>query len=552
MGNLKVALMTAVGVVMFWFCTANADDDVRWVSPTGDDAKDGLAKTTADELKVGGEIGRHLDLTVRKVLRHTDVERDFLRFFRNRVPSEGRLRDCEQAGGPYRGFVGYGMFLDGVVKACARGIGGAELRAFKDKALADLIATQGKDGSISVFTSIPKGNIVWDHRAVWDNHESAYILQALANDYLAFGTRTSREAAVRLADHMMEREEGLNIGCETAFVLVGQATKDPKYRAWLERQFRIAAGPDEYGPLVGGLVHVYKTIARSVAQLDYALAYGQTGNAALTAPAREVMGRLLGPYSSVTGSCTTNDGNPDWGELWGVSQHGVGKWGETCASAYAMRLATRLQAIDPSPVYGDYIERVLYNAFFAAQSEDGVKCRYFVPFDEPGEWWPRDTYCCPNNFRRWMFELPDAVILKTAKGVAVNLYTEATYRTDGLTLEMKTRYPKDGEVEIVTETKRPLELKLRIPRWSEEPDAGLWRIVRLGVGRQVTKLAFRLRDRLVRGTGEQSGKVALVRGPIVFGLDKDGKRVRFSDPRRVRTYFVPPADAKTVPDELFP
>ena len=125
----------------------------------------------------------------------------------------------------------------------------------------------------------------------------------------------------------------------------------------------------------------------------------------------------------------------------------------------------------------------------------------------------------------------------------------------GLTLEareMKTRYPEDGAVEIVTEAKRQLELKLRIPRWSEEPDAGSWRVVRLGEGRQVTKLAFRLRDRLVRGAGEQSGKVALVRGPVVFGLDKDGKRIRFSDPRRVRTYFVPPADAKTVPDELFP
>ena len=47
MGNLKVALMTAVGVVMFWFCAANADADVRWVSPTGDDTKDGLTEATA-------------------------------------------------------------------------------------------------------------------------------------------------------------------------------------------------------------------------------------------------------------------------------------------------------------------------------------------------------------------------------------------------------------------------------------------------------------------------------------------------------------------------
>ena len=41
----------------------------------------------------------------------------------------------------------------------------------------------------------------------------------------------------------------------------------------------------------------------------------------------------------VSGSIT---GTPRWAELWDASQTGTGKWGETCASAYLMRLCARM------------------------------------------------------------------------------------------------------------------------------------------------------------------------------------------------------------------
>ena len=504
------------------------------------------------EVTVGGEIGHHFDLTVGKILHHCDLENDFLRYFRERTPGEAGVEgDNEKNGGPYNGFVGIGMFLDGVVKACARGIGGAPLRTFKDKAIADLIATQGSDGSISVFTSIPKGRVVWPHRAVWDSHESAYILQALVGDYQAFGTRSSLAAAVRLADHVIEREEGINLGCETAFVMLWQATGDAKYRRWLEDHLVIAAPPEKYGRLLCAcsLRHVYASLARAVAQLDYATAVGRRDPELLAFP-QTLAGRLFGPYSSVTGSCTTGDGKREWGEIWGTAQYGTGKWGETCATAYAMRFSKKMLQFDPSTRWGDLIERATYNAFFAAQSEDGVNCRYFVPFEEQGEWWPRDTYCCPNNFRRWMFELADVVFLRTPEGVAVNLYSDATLRTDGLVVEMRTRYPEDGEVFLRVDAAKPLKLKLRIPRWSREPDAGTWRTVALKAGHSETRLSFKFEDRYVAGRAEQSGKVALMRGPLVYGVDKDGRRVRFSDSSRVRTYIPLPTGAVAVPDEL--
>ena len=526
----------AVIVILFFVVGASA-------APTG------FSRFAPGEVRVGGEIGHRFDLTVGKILHHTDVDNDFLRYFRNRVDGEGpeaeRMENLTSKGGPFGGFVGYGMFLDGVVKACARGIGGEELLTFKRRALRDLVATQGDDGSISIFKSIPKGRICEPHSALWDCHESSYVLQTLAGEALATGDRAMLRAATRLADHMMEREEGLNLGCEAAFVMVYRASGDQRYLDWLERHLRIADGLEAYDKLVviNGVRHVYTAIARAAAQLDYAEATG-SADARYRAPAFELMARLMGPYSSVSGSCTDN-------EQWSVVERGTGNWGETCATAYAMRLAKKLQCLDPSPRYGDYLERLMYNALFAAQSPDGVNCRYFVPFEERGEWWPRDTFCCPNNFRRWIFELADVVFLRSERGVAVNLYTDASLKTGGLSAEMKTRYPEDGAVEIVTESDRAIELLLRIPLWSAEPDAGRWRRLALPAGRQVTKLDLRPVERLVAGRGQQKGKAAFLRGPVVYGLDENGARVRFSDPARVRTYFVPPEGASVREDELF-
>ena len=47
-------------------------------------------------------------------------------------------------------------------------------------------------------------------------------------------------------------------------------------------------------------------------------------------------------FSSVTGSCS---GGIFWGEIWDDSQIGLGRWGETCASAYLMRLSAAMTAM---------------------------------------------------------------------------------------------------------------------------------------------------------------------------------------------------------------
>ena len=88
------------------------------------------------EITVGGEIGHRMDLTANKILHHMDVEHFFARHYAHRcahpdVPGE---------------FTGYGMLLDAVVKAAMHGIGGEEMRQFKDEHIDALLRTQYNEG----------------------------------------------------------------------------------------------------------------------------------------------------------------------------------------------------------------------------------------------------------------------------------------------------------------------------------------------------------------------------------------------------------------------
>ena len=133
---------------------------------------------------IGGELRHRMELTADKMLHGIDIERTFVRHFRE------RKAEPDVPGG----FAGYGMFLDAIVKAAAHGIGGDELRAFKSHRLAELIDTQTPDGAITIFD----GKI-----GFWDNHEQAYLIQALVLDHRHFGAASSLAAAIRLGDFLI-------------------------------------------------------------------------------------------------------------------------------------------------------------------------------------------------------------------------------------------------------------------------------------------------------------------------------------------------------------
>ena len=470
---------------------------------------------------VGGEIGRRIRLTADKILNHLEIDTLFARPFRNRlvkpeVPGE---------------FTGYGMLLDAMVKAVSVGAGGVPMKERKEECVAGLMDTQTPDGAISIFAGIP---------GMWDNHEQAYILQAFVNDYLLLGKQEPLESALRLGSYLIRKKTNLNLGLEEAFLMLYEASGEKKYLDYCRNEFRLEASLEEYDRIVpvNGTAHVYTCIARVLAQLKLEELTGDSSGT-LRSGAYELRRRLLEEgYSSISGSCT---GGGFWGEVWDRSQIGLGRWGETCASAYLMRFAAKMLRLDGEPVYGDWFERILYNAFFGAQSDDGLRQRYFIPFNEPGEWYSKETYCCPNNFRRMMFELPRSVYFRSENGVMINLYTDSSLKTDSFEMEQKTGYPESEDILLTVKSEARFPLLLRIPAWCRNagiqieedqysPGAGSWfRVERQWHGTTEVRIHFPAPVRYIRGTMAQEGRVAVMRGPCVYGVEMERNQLSRHD-----------------------
>jgi hypothetical protein len=305
-----------------------------------------------------------------------------------------------------------------------------------------------------------------------------------------------------------------------------------------------------------------------------------TGDRSLFAQTRRALEYLRGRRALVI------SGTNGIAECWHSDQTGSGDLGETCATAYLIRLLSRLLQIEGDGWYGDWMERSIYNALFAAQTPDGRRLNYYVPLEGDRKIFDRDTYCCPGNFRRIIGELPEMVFYRQDDGLTVNLYTQSSVRTtlsDGttLTLRQHTDYPQSGLVRLEVQVAQPTRftLGLRRPAWcsgfavtvngqsvalsgSDHYPA----ITRAWKPGDQVSLTMPMPWRLVRGFRTQAGKVAAMRGPQLYSLpaplagtatfnpqsaESDMGLKPFPDPAGHAAYFTCADSPLVIDDELF-
>jgi hypothetical protein len=477
------------------------------------------------EARPAGLIGQRIELTAKGNLLKLDIEKDFLEPFR-----------LKQGKGDY---VGAGKLLDSAVRM-ARYTGDAALISLKDRVAEVLAANQLADGYIGWYR--PASRIV----KAWDIHEMCYIQYGLVSDYKLFGKRSSLDAARRVGDHLVSNLAGklpgilqepeihppmLMTGLDRAMLALHAATGDRRYLDFVVKdldvpnwKLEIVEGrrPPYYG-------HAYAYTTRTLAQVEL---FHLTGDETLLSQSRREIDymRRRGGWL-ITGSASKS-------ECWHGDQSGDGELTETCATAYFIRLFDALLRMEGSSIYGDMMERAIYNALFGAQSPDGRRLRYWTPFDGPRVYWPRDTYCCPCNFRRIIAELPQFAAYRWGDGLALNLYGASMVKTTlagGVECELRQEadYPNSGSVVVRVDPKRPASfpLRLRVPRWSEnfrasvnnEPlpaATGGWvEIKRRWKAGDCVEIDMGMSWRLVAGTRSQRGRLAVMRGPQVFTLN---------------------------------
>ena len=479
-------------------------------------------------VKVEGEIGRRIDNTINNNVLVLDADKDFLRPFQRR----------DRKGG----YIGLGKFIDSIVRFAAYSNDEKTL-ALKEHIVEEAIKTQQNDGYIGICVSEAR---MW---SLWDIHEMSYIILGLTTDYKYFREQSSLRAAKKLADYIIRRwsddptreTDGwisvyvATTGLEEAMIALHEQSGEKQYLDFCINHRKL---PDwnvgiiegRWGNLEG---HAYHYLCRCLAQLR--LNKIQPDPRLLTRSHETLDFLLKEDGLLIPGLC-------GYHECWHSNQQGFFKLGETCATAYLIRWLDALLQIDGTSLYGDVMERTIYNGLFAAQSPDGRRLRYYAPFEGPRAYFDGDTYCCPCNFRRIIAELPCMIYYRCQGGIAVNLYAESSAAfsiSDDLSLELRqvTDYPNSGNVLIhVTPSKEArFAVRLRIPRWCNQATAiineqteivtteggSFLAIERTWRPGDRIKLEMPMTWRLIKGRKSQAGRVAVMRGPMLFGLNPD-------------------------------
>lgn len=232
---------------------------------------------------------------------------------------------------------------------------------------------------------------------------------------------------------------------------------------------------------------------------------------------------------------------------------------ETCAAIGLVFWASRMLNLDPDGAYADVMETALYNGVLSGMALDGKSFFYVNPL----EVWPAAAEhrydqrhvkttrqgwfrcaCCPPNLARLLASLEQYIFSYHEDSIYLHLYMSSVLNiageADGISIEVATGYPWDGQVELTVDVAQPREftLALRIPGWCQTPsatvngeqlelaaimDRGYAKVNRLWQSGDKITLDFPMpviRLAAHPQVRENAGRVALQRGPLVYCLEE--------------------------------
>lgn len=232
---------------------------------------------------------------------------------------------------------------------------------------------------------------------------------------------------------------------------------------------------------------------------------------------------------------------------------------ETCAAIGLVFWASRMLNLDPNGAYADVMETALYNGVLSGMALDWKSFFYVNPL----EVWPAAAEhrydqrhvkttrqgwfrcaCCPPNLARLLASLEQYIFSYHEDSIYLHLYMSSVLNiageADGISIEVATGYPWDGQVELTVDVAQPREftLALRIPGWCQTPsatvngeqlelaaimDRGYAKVNRLWQSGDKITLDFPMpviRLAAHPQVRENAGRVALQRGPLVYCLEE--------------------------------
>ena len=211
---------------------------------------------------------------------------------------------------------------------------------------------------------------------------------------------------------------------------------------------------------------------------------------------------------------------------------------EACASYNMLKLTRHLYSWSPDAAYFDYYERTHLNHILAHQNPRTGMFTYMTPLmsgvarefsSEENDFW-----CCVLSGMESHAKHGDSIYWEQGDTLFVNLYIPSTLQWQSSQLEMQTRYPFEGDIELKLRRQpgaRNFTLALRLPAWAASHtlwvngkpqqaklEKGYLLLRRRWRAGDTVRLSLPLQLRLESAAGNDK-VVALLRGPMVLAAD---------------------------------
>ena len=263
---------------------------------------------------------------------------------------------------------------------------------------------------------------------------------------------------------------------------------------------------------------------------------------------------------------------------------------ESCAAIGLAFFAKRMQQLDASSIYADITERLFYNGFLSTVSLDGKLFFYQNPLEIHPELVNRDMSmkaehrrklpatqrkpafrcsCCPPNIARLMASIGDFLYSVEQQTLFVHHYMASDTNTEIndslMEIVQETNYPSDGNIKITVNGDGAGVVALRIPYWCEKYslklngstpefyiDKGYAYVKLVAAAKNIIEVDLKMEIQFIEASPsvqEDSGRIALQRGPVIYCLEAvdNGNLLRDIRIDKESEYELIPSDYFGVP-----
>ena len=443
-----------------------------------------------------------------------------------------------------------------------------QLEAWIDESIAIVGEAQRPDGYLDTYFELERSNERWTDHDLHEMYCAGHLFQAAVAHHRATGSRSLLDIALRVADHIDSvfgpEEQGKRIGTdghpevEMGLVELSRVTGDEKYLRLA--QFLVdVRGHGVLGDAYNRFGRKYHQDHQPFREVDEIVGHAvravylnagvadivaETGEIALQHALHRLWANMTGRKMYISGGIGSRYEGEAFGEDYELPNRLA--YTETCAAIGSIMWAWRMLLSEGDAPYADIIELQLYNAMLSGVSLDGETYFYQNPLSDEGShrrspWFT--TACCPPNVARTLASLPGYLYSVAGDEVWIHHFIESNASIgleSGATVEVKQtgRYPWDGEIGIEIGSSGSFGLHLRVPGWLRNGgklrlngedaevalEAGSYALIRRDwKAGDIIQLSLPMPVRRVEShpfVSENTGKVALMRGPLLYCIEQ--------------------------------